>query len=78
VLLKAGKKSEEYNADQPPRKLDEKMVAGLQEERRRSVAMNAEQAEMPGARWRSETSYMPLRQEVPNGQEMIDQALAVE
>lgn len=76
VLMAAGKKAEEY-AYQAAKEADEKMEQVYRENGVEVARMNAEQAEM----WRAlarETSYASFAKSVKNGQEMIDQALAVE
>jgi TRAP-type C4-dicarboxylate transport system substrate-binding protein len=75
VLLKAGKKSEEYfNAES--RKLDEEMVEAFKQNNVEVVTMTPEEYDA----WieiAQQNSYKQFASEVPDGQKLIDMALAV-
>jgi TRAP-type C4-dicarboxylate transport system substrate-binding protein len=76
ALLAAGEKAEAYFAEEAP-KLDEKLIEAYKEAGVEVVEMSKEDYDA----WLAvakETSYKEFAQKVPNGQELIDQALAVE
>jgi TRAP-type C4-dicarboxylate transport system substrate-binding protein len=76
ALLAAGKKAEEYFLGQA-KNLDQKMIDTFKEAGVEVVAMSPEdyQAWLAIAK---ETSYKTFAEKVPNGQELIEKALAVE
>jgi len=74
--MAAGKKSEEYFFEQA-KQLDQTMVDTFKEAGVEVVTMTAEQA----AKWRDiaqETSYAEFSENVDNGEDLIEKALAVE
>ena len=75
VLLKAGKKSEEYFAKES-KGLDEKMVKTFQDNKIEVITLSAAeyQAWLDVAQ---KSSYAEFAKEVPDGKKLIDEALAV-
>ena len=75
VLLKAGKKSEEYFAKES-KGLDEKMVKTFQDNKVEVVTLSTAeyQAWLDVAQ---KSSYAEFAKEVPDGKKLIDEALAV-
>jgi TRAP-type C4-dicarboxylate transport system substrate-binding protein len=76
ALLAAGEKAEAYFAEEAP-KLDEKLIEAYKEAGVEVVEMSKEDYDA----WLAvakETSYKEFAEKVSNGQELIDQALAVE
>jgi TRAP-type C4-dicarboxylate transport system substrate-binding protein len=76
ALLAAGKKAEEYFLGEA-KKPDETLIEAFKKAGVEVVAMSPEdyQAWLAIAK---ETSYKSFAEKVPNGQELIDKALAVE
>lgn len=75
ALLDAAQKSEDYFAAEA-KKLDEKLVEAFKKANVKVVSMTAEQAD----KWRAvarESSYKTFAKQVPNGEELIEKALAV-
>ncbi|MBB4001166.1 MAG: TRAP transporter substrate-binding protein DctP [Aurantimonas endophytica] len=76
ALIAAGEKAEAYFAEEAP-KLDEKLVEAYKEAGVEVVEMSKEDYDA----WLAvaqETSYKEFAEKVPNGQKLIDDALAVE
>ena len=75
VLIKAGKKSEEY-FNKESKKLDDNMVAAFKKNNVEVVTMTPAEYEA-WVKVAQESSYKQFAAEVPDGKKLIDQALAV-
>ena len=75
VLLKAGKKSEEYFAKEA-KKLDEEMVKVFKANKVEVVTMTPAEYDQ-WLKVAEKSSYAQFAKDVPNGKQLIDQALAV-